>query len=37
MEKVLKVELFFDILSTSNAVIFTRNLANDSVLFLAGQ
>lgn len=37
MEKVVEVDLFFDILSTSNAVVFTRNLANDSVLFLAGQ
>lgn len=35
IKKVMKVDLFFDILSISNAVTVTKNLVNDSVLFLA--
>jgi len=35
MEKVMKVDLIFAILSISNAVTVTRNLGSDSVLFLA--
>lgn len=32
MEKVMKVDLVFDILSISNALTVTKNLVNDSVL-----
>lgn len=35
MEKVMKVDLIFDIFSISSAVTVTRNLVNDSALFLA--
>lgn len=35
MEKVMKVDLIFDVFSISNAVTVAGNLVNYSVLFLA--